>query len=75
MTENQKLLLPYLEARTNDVINDNTSSGIVPLRATAPEIIADIRGDVLECMRELHRQKVFTGTETINDAALKRFEK
>lgn len=52
MTENQKLLLPYVEARTNDVINDKTSRGIFPLLATEPEIIADIRGDVLECMRE-----------------------
>lgn len=30
MTENQKLLLPYVEARTNDVINDKTSRGDFP---------------------------------------------
>ncbi len=75
MTENQKKLMPYVEARTESIITEKQEREIVPLLATEPEIIAEIRTDVLECMRELHRSGQYHGTETLNNPALKKIER
>lgn len=70
MTENQKKLMPYVEARIQDVIGYKESRRIRPLIATENEIVANIRTDVLECMRELYRQKKYIPTNTLNYPAL-----
>ncbi len=75
MTENQKKLMPYVEARTESIITEKQEREIVPLLATEPDIISEIRTDVLECMRELHRSGKYQGTETLNHPALKKIEK
>ncbi len=75
MTENQKKLMPYVEARTERIITEKQEREIVPLLATEPEIISEIRTDVLECMRELHRSGQYQDTETLNHPALKKIEK
>ena len=74
MTENQKKLMPYVEARTECIIAHKQSKHIVPELATEPEIVADIRSDVLECMRELHRTDKYDAVNTLNHPALKKKE-
>lgn len=75
MTENQKKLMPYVEARTDSIIAYKQSQNIIPELATEPEIIADLRSDVLECMRELHREEKYDAINTLNHPALKKKEK
>ena len=75
MTEDQKKLMPYVEARIESVIGDKEASHIRPLIATENEIVANLRGDVLECMRELYRQDRYTPTNTLNHPALIKKEK
>ena len=72
MTENQKKLMPYVEARTESIIAQKQSQHIVPELATEPEIIADIRSDVLECMRELNNSDKYVEVNTLNHPALKK---
>ena len=74
MTENQKKLMPYVEARTESIIAHKQSKHIVPEFATEPEIIADIRSDVLECMRELNNSDKYIEVNTLNHPALKKKE-
>ena len=74
MTEDQKKLMPYVEARVERVISDKESSYTRPLVATENEIVANVRGDVLECMRELYRQEKYTPTNTLNHPALMKKE-
>ena len=74
MTENQKKLMPYVEARTESIIAQKQSKHIVPELATEPEIIADIRNDVLECMRELNNSDKYIEVNTLNHPALKKKE-
>lgn len=75
MTDNQKKLMPYVEARTESIITQKQEREIVPLLVTEPEIIAEIRTDVLECMRELNRSGKYLSTDTLNHPALKKIEK
>ena len=75
MTENQKKLMPYVEARTENIIAQKQNQRIVPELATEPEIIADIRSDVLECMRELNNSDKYIEVNTLNYPALKKERK
>lgn len=70
MTENQKKLMPYVEARVEGIILDKNARHIIPLLATENEIVANVRTDVLECMRELYRQEKYVPTNTLNHPAL-----
>ncbi|MBD5585350.1 MAG: hypothetical protein HDQ88_09730 [Clostridia bacterium] len=74
MTEDQKKLMPYVETRVESVITEKESCNIRPLIATENEIVANVRGDVLECMRELYRQEKYTPTNTLNHPALMKKE-
>ena len=70
MTENQKKLMPYVEAKAVSIIDDKEKNNVVPAIATEPEIVYGIRSDVIECMRELHRSRIFRATSTLNKPAL-----
>lgn len=70
MTENQKKLMPYIEAKVEDIIYDKEKRNIIPAIATEPEIVYGIRGDIIECMRELHRSRSYNATNTLNSPAL-----
>lgn len=72
MTENQKKLMPYVEAKTDSIIEKKQRQRIVPELATEPEIIADIRSDVFECMNELHKSGRYQLTPTLNYPALEK---
>ncbi|MBD5223627.1 MAG: hypothetical protein HDS71_06215 [Bacteroidales bacterium] len=74
MTENQKKLMPYVEARVAMIVSEKESHYISPVIATETEIISDIRSDVIECMRELHRTEKYHATNTLNLPALKKIE-
>lgn len=70
MTENQKKLMPYVEARVEDIVSEKEEKYIRPLIATETEIVADVRKDILECMRELYRNKRYIAVNTLNYPAL-----
>ena len=70
MTETQKKLMPYVEARVDTIMKYKEDNNISPAIVMEPEIVADIRTDVLECMRELHRNGSYCGTLTLNSPAL-----
>lgn len=70
MTEDQKKLMPYVEARVEGIILDKNTRHIIPLLATENEIVANVRTDVLECMRELYRQEKYVPANTLNHPAL-----
>ena len=74
MTDYQNKLMPYVEAKIEGIINDKDVRHIRPLLATENEIIADVRIDVLECMRELYRQDKYIPTNTLNHPALMKKE-
>lgn len=74
MTENQKKLISYVEARVDEIIDHKYKSNIAPLIASEPEIVSEIRNDVIECMRELHRQCKYYATNTLNAPALIKIE-
>lgn len=74
MTETQQKLMPYVEARVGLIIAQKGERDIRPLIATEPEIVTGIREDVIECMRELHRNGCYVATNTINSPALMRKE-
>lgn len=70
MTENQKKLMPYVMARVEFIVAEKEAKYVRPILATEPEIVANIREDVIECMRELHRTDCYVATNTINNPAL-----
>lgn len=70
MTESQEMLLSYVAARAAEIMADKRKRGIRPLTVTEREIADGIRGNILECMRELVRVGYYRGTRTINCAAL-----
>ncbi len=70
MTEEQNKLMPYVEARVEGIISDKAKQNVMPLLATESEIVANVRTDVLECMRELYRKEKYVPTNTLNHPAL-----
>ena len=66
--------MPYVEARTESIIAQKESQHVIQELATEPEIVAAIRSDVLECMRELHRTDKYDAVNTLNHPALKKKE-
>ncbi len=70
MKESQNLLFPYVKARINSVLTDKKEREIQPLIATENEIIADIRTDIMECMKNLDDTKVYRLTSTLNSPAM-----
>ncbi len=70
MTEEQKKLMLYVEARVENIIGEKETNHIMPLLATENDIVANVRADVLECMRELYRQDKYIPTNTLNHPAL-----
>ena len=72
MTDTQNKLMPYVEARVETIVSEKESRHIAPALATEPEIVAAIHSDVLECMRELHRNEKYQATTTLNHPALKK---
>lgn len=49
---------------------DTTTEAIV----TLAELLSEVYDDVLENMRELHRERLFNGYKTINGVAFKRWK-
>lgn len=70
MTPSQSLLMPYVKAHINSVLTDKKERNIQPLIVTETEIIADIRNDVLECMKNLDDNKIYRLTSTLNIPAM-----
>lgn len=62
--------MPYVESRVESIVAEKEELYIAPLIATETEIVANVREDVLECMRELHRTKRYMATNTLNYPAL-----
>lgn len=63
-------LKKYVEMRVEEIFSEKESRSILPLVATHSEIMADIRQDVIDCMRLLYQEGKFKGTRTLNQAAL-----
>ena len=70
MTETQKKLMPYVEAKVKTISEYKEANNISPVLVMEPEIITDIRSDVLECRSELHRSGKYRSTQTLNVPAL-----
>ncbi len=47
MTEEQNKLMPYVEARVENIIGGKEAQHIMPLLATENDIVANVRADVL----------------------------
>lgn len=70
MTEQQNILMPYIEYMTSTIVAEREESYVRPVAATSTEILRDIHADMLECMRELHRQGKFIGSNGLNHPML-----
>lgn len=70
MTEEQALLLTYVDTKARKIIGRKESSGIEPAIATDKEILADIFEDTVACMRFLHHMGELKGVRTLNSPAL-----
>lgn len=70
MTEQQQLLMPYVENRVMCIVEEAESQYKKPLIATKTEIMKPLHEDVLACMRELHHSGKYRGTNTLNQPAL-----
>lgn len=75
MTELQNMLLPYIEKKAKEIMNRKEEEKTEPICATDLDLIVDFRDDVLECMRELHRQGKFKASRSINYPMLLRINK
>lgn len=74
MTEPQKKLMPYVKKRVELIVAEKEAKYIRPILATETEIVAEIREDVIECMRELHRAGSYLAVNTLNSPALMKEE-
>ena len=65
-------LKEYIARKAEEIIGDKEKAGRLPASASDLEIWAHARLDILDCMRELHREGRFRGTRTLNHPALMR---
>lgn len=70
MNEQQSRLMPYIEHIASRIVAEKEAAYISPAAATSVEILRDIHADTLECMRELHRQGKFIGSNSLNHPML-----
>lgn len=70
MTDQQKLLLPYVESRVESIVSEKSENYGGFILATDLEILSPIHTDVIECMRELYQSGKYKGTRTLNNPAL-----
>ncbi len=70
MNEQQSKLMPYVEHLASMIVAEKEAAYIKPEAATSIEIMRDIHSDTLECMRELHRQGKFIGSNGLNHPML-----
>lgn len=66
MNEQQKNLMPYIEYMATAIVAEKEEKYIAPACASSVEILRNIHDDTVECMRELHRQGKFTGSNGLN---------
>lgn len=52
------------------IVAEKQTAYVEPVAATSVEIMRDIHEDTLECMRELHRQGKFIGSNSLNHPML-----
>ncbi len=72
MNELQEKLYPYVEQKANLIMNEKEASGKSPLIADLVELLRTVREDILECMRQLCRDKKYIGGNTLNNPYLKK---
>lgn len=70
MNDRQTILLPYVEHMAAQIVAEKEAEYKRPLCATSTEILRDIHDDVVECMRELHREGKFKGASCLNTPML-----
>lgn len=70
MNEQQNKLMPYIEHMASMIVAEKEASYVSPVAANSVEIMRDIHEDTLECMRELHRQGKFIGSNGLNHPML-----
>ena len=67
MKDRQEKLMPYVEHVVAEIIREKEESGSSPLLATELEVSKNVRNDIIECMRELHRNDTYDGTIIMNN--------
>lgn len=72
MNDLQKKLYPYVEHKANMIVEKKEACGKSPLSADLVELLKNIREDILECMRQLCKDKKFIGGNTLNNPCLKK---
>lgn len=72
MNRDREILLGYVERKVERILMVKEDTLDYPLVVTDMEIMKEMREDVRECMRELHRGGRYQGTTTLNHPALKR---
>lgn len=61
-----KLLMDYVRAKAERIIAERESLGRFPAPCSMYDILANIREDITECMRELHRKGEYRASATVN---------
>ena len=60
------MLLDYVQNTAERIIADKENRDINPACCTLSELIAEVREDIKECMRELHRRGKYRASININ---------
>jgi hypothetical protein len=66
MTDDQKLILPYVESCASSIISYKEKNCIEPLCVSDVELLYGIRENITECMRELCRQGKYKASISLN---------
>lgn len=60
------MLLDYVRNTAERIIAEKERAGKIPACCTLTELMKELTEDITECMRQLHRDKVFTASTTVN---------
>ena len=60
------MLKDYIEAVARRVAADKRDRGISPASCTLNELCSEFREDAVEIMRQLHKEGLFEGHQTVN---------
>lgn len=60
------MLKDYVRNTVERIIRDQEQRGDLPAVCTIDALMKEAREDILECMRDLHREHIYRASKTIN---------
>ena len=60
------MLKDYVRNTVDRIISSREQRGEMPAVCTLDELMKEAREDILECMRDLHRERLYRASKTIN---------